>query len=123
MEKLIPLIYVLSVSAIDILLIIGIINLRNKLSNSLKGNVKIARGYYHDIIIGVVSGMIVVTVDRIITNSVNNPPRIDFSSVWSTIGSLIGVFLVVVFVSAFLVISIMYLLYVGVKGISRAKIE
>lgn len=119
MQDLMPIIYVLVISMVDILLLIGIKFYSIKYNNEIKKNKEVSRTYSHDIIIGTISGMIVVVIDKVITLTLGNIPKIDFSSVYSIIGSLMGVLLIVVFICAFLTLAVIYLLYLGIKTVSE----
>lgn len=121
MLNLIPLAYLLSVILVDLILLLGIIRYNRKLRVLITKKRSEIKSYSHDIVIGLVSGIIVIVIDKIATMVTTNVPYIDFSSIWSIIGSIIGILIIVLSISLFLILAVIYIIYIGFN--TNSKLE
>src|SRR3989344_5077447 len=79
--------------------------------------------FNRNIVAGVIAGIIVIALDRVITKWVTNPPTPDFSSIQNFRCSIIGIVVVAVLVASFLLWITSYLIYRGLEGITEQKKE
>ena len=79
--------------------------------------------FNRNIVAGVIAGIIVIALDRVITKWVTNPPTPDFSSIQNFLFSIIGIVVVAVLVASFLLWITSYLIYRGLEGITEQKKE
>ena len=73
------------------------------------------------IVAGMISGVIVIALDRIITQWTKNPPTLDTNSFYTSLLSLIGIIIVALLMSSFLLWIVFYLVQKGIVEISKNK--
>jgi hypothetical protein len=119
-----------SIWAIILILVIGGISLiflvltkhfYRKSQILVRKNPQESSNYSKSVIIGVVSGLVVLVLDRIITTSLQKIPQIDASSIYSLVGSIISIIIVACFIVSLILVLISYTLYHGLKNIVRTK--
>ena len=71
--------------------------------------------YGRSIITGMISGLIVLALDKIVTNYINNPLKFDFSSWYTFLFSLIGILVIAFFIATFMSFIVFSIVYRGLK--------
>jgi len=94
---------------------------QEKIQLLVKQKKNISLNYGRSILTGLVSGVIVLTLDKVITKWVTNPPSLDFSSLYNFFASLAGNILVSLFVGSFLILIIFYTIHRGLEVSVRKK--
>mgnify|MGYP001590649333 CR=1 FL=1 len=73
------------------------------------------------IVAGMISGVIVIALDRIINQWIQNRPTLDTSSLYNFFLSITGVIIISFLMASFLLFIIFYLIQKGVVEITRKK--
>lgn len=123
MINITPYIYLIAVIVVIFILYLLFIVLRNKIRKSIKSNKKEARVYGRDLVIGLVSGVMVLVIDRVVNFITNNSnlPHLDTSSLFPFIASLIGIIFIVVIISLALLDITLFLAFLGFPRLKKSK--
>lgn len=94
-------------------------NYQKKIQNLAKKNPDDSLNFGRSIITGMVSGVIVLALDRIFTKYTSNPPKLDFSSLYNFLISLIGIIIIAFFIGSFIFLLVFYIIHKGLKSTIR----
>lgn len=111
---------VIIVMVIIILAIIGII-FSQRLKSEVAKNKEIASNYSNGLIIGFVSGIVVLVLDKVVILITQGLPKIDKTNILSVISSSLGILLMITLIASFLYASIIWVIYSGIKGLTKKK--
>ena len=106
---------------LDIIMIFCAFHLQRKIDTLIVKNRKEAIDYSKSVVIGVVSGFIVIVVDRIITIAFANGLSIDKSSLYNAILSIISVIIIGIFIATLIILAVYFLTYRGLSIIVKTK--
>lgn len=97
----------------------------NKFSKRIKKHVSENRKetipFGISIVSGMISGVIVIVLDRIINQFVKNPVHLDTSSIYNMLLSITGIVIIALLTTSILLWTIFYLIQKGVVGLSNMK--
>jgi len=119
MINLIPLLFVIIVVLVDIILVLLVNHYLKRINYIFKRNKSNTIEYSKSILIGLVSGTIVVVFDRVISLAIDGLPSLDTSSIYSLFASLVGILLITIFLSASLLLAFLFLFYSGLRSIIK----
>ena len=95
----------------------------NKIRLLVKENKDKSVSYGQSMVCGIISGVIVIALDKIITQWVNltTKPSLDISSAYNLTLSLTGIFIAALFVGSFLLLIVFFLVHRGLDVTCRRK--
>lgn len=93
----------------------------NKIKVLVKQNQEESISYGKSMVIGIVSGIVVISLDKIITSWLNSIQPLNFSSLYNFTLSLINIFVWAFFIASSLLLIVFYLLYKGLDVTMRKK--
>ena len=120
MNNIIPILFLIIIITIDIILIL-LVNIYFKKIRVIHKDKPNSLDYSKSISIGLISGVMVIVLDRVINLAVNNLPKLDTSSFYALFGSIIGILLIIIFLSTFLLFAILYLYHLGLSSFHKKK--
>ncbi len=94
---------------------------KNKAVDIVKNNKNESTNYSKSIIVGIVSGIIVVAVDKIVTQLFNHPFTIDTSSIYNLMLSIVGILIFAFLIGSFILLIAFFLFYKGLSSSIKKK--
>ncbi len=101
--------------SVIIILWMAVFSYSSKLSKAVETNKKTAKIYGNNISIGIVSGVIVVIADKVITMFFLNLPKLNFNSYFDFFVSVLNALISIGLTSGIMLFSIFFLVYQGFK--------
>lgn len=106
---------------VTVVVLITLIFELNKLSRMSSEGSREAKIYGKNVVAGIVSGIIVVLIDRGITAAFKNPPSIDYTSFWTILVSGSAAFIVLAFEVGLILLLVVWIINRGLSGLARKK--
>src|SRR3990172_205499 len=100
---------------LDVLILIGIIFYLRSINKISLKNKKLSGHYMESIIVGMVSGIVVLVLDRGMTAFFQNLPKVDWQSALLFTISLIDAFIVLFFKFGLILLLVFYIIHRGLK--------
>lgn len=100
---------------------VGFLHYYYKIIEIRQSNEKGVKGYSKEIVVGIVSGLFVLVVDRIITNFLKNLPLLKFDGLSAFFISLINAIFSILLTVFGLLFCVSFIIYKGMSNLKKEK--